>query len=203
MSTGSLLPGTWAGGTSPGEGSRRRKTPPETSPEPLPGRKNGGSAGRARGFRRGDLPPPLQERTSRLRPLGRRYDVETSEEARPDALCGRCCAWGHIEPCCTAATPRSLCESEHKTIDHKCPVKGRMVSKGQPCAHGVAKCRNCRGPHRSRKNLCPVRREARQAARGWGSPAPPGREQKAKAPPPPEGATSRCPDNEGRGRNGD
>ena len=34
---------------------------------------------------------------SGLRLLGRRYDVEISEEIRPDAQCGRCSGWGQIE----------------------------------------------------------------------------------------------------------
>ena len=36
-------------------------------------------------------------RKSGLRLLGRRYDVEISEEIRPDAQCGRCSGWGQIE----------------------------------------------------------------------------------------------------------
>ena len=33
--------------------------------------------------------------------LGRRYEVEAFEEARPDAFCSRCCRWGHIAPHCS------------------------------------------------------------------------------------------------------
>lgn len=43
--------------------------------------------------------------------LGRRYDVEVFEEIRPDAQCGRCCGWTHIEAQCNRE-PRCACAQE-------------------------------------------------------------------------------------------
>ena len=54
------------------------------------------------------------------------------------------------------------------------------MGKGQTRAHGVAKCSKC--PAQS--NLCPKKKEARQAAKGWRSPPPPPPRHK-------EGATAR------------
>ena len=50
------------------------------------------------------------------------------------------------------------------------------------CAHVVTRCRSCAGPHPSQANVCPVKKEARQLARGWRPPSPPRRER-AVAPP--------------------
>ena len=44
-----------------------------------------------------------------------------------------------------------------------------MARKGQAFADGVAKCKNCRGPHRSQENARPAE-EVRQTARGWKPP---------------------------------
>ena len=46
---------------------------------------------------------------SKARLFGRLYEVDSYEEARPDAFCSLCCAWGHIAPHCEAATPRFVC----------------------------------------------------------------------------------------------
>ena len=35
-----------------------------------------------------------------LRIMGRLYQVELYEEARPYAMCANCCGWGHIEAQC-------------------------------------------------------------------------------------------------------
>ena len=41
---------------------------------------------------------------------GLRHEVEPFEEARPDAFCTPCCAWGHVIPQCPAAACRcALC----------------------------------------------------------------------------------------------
>ena len=42
---------------------------------------------------------------------------------------------------------------------------------------------NCAGPHLSQANVCPVKKEARQLAKGWKSSSPPRRERRASTPP--------------------
>jgi hypothetical protein len=130
--------------------------------------------------------------------LGERYKVELFEEARPDALCGRCSVWGHVEPHCTATAPRcSLCAGDHHTKDHKCPVTGCKAKKGYPCPHMVPKCCNCKGPHSAQANACKAKGEARQLARGWRSPSPRRGESGAEAPEAPENETTSAPAAEG------
>ena len=48
-------------------------------------------------------------RKSGLRLFTRRYDVEVSEEIRPDAQCGRCSGWGHTEVHGTQGARCALC----------------------------------------------------------------------------------------------
>ena len=115
-----------------------------------------------------------------MRLQGRRYEVDAYEEVRPDAYCSRCCGWGHIGPRCTAAAPRcALCKESHTTADHRCPVEGCRVEQGHPCPHGVAKCKNCGGPHPSQANACPEKRRVWQEAKGWRSSPPLCKQQKA------------------------
>ena len=118
--------------------------------------------------------------------LGRRYEVDTFEEAgRPDALCGRCSEWEDIAPHCLPTNPprRALCARNHLTTDHQRPVEGRRVGKGYPCPHGAAKCANCGGAHGARADACAFKREARQSAKGWRPPLPPRRERRAAGAP--------------------
>ena len=42
---------------------------------------------------------------SELRLLGRRYEVKTFEEERPDAPSGRCCEWDTLSPAAVLQTP--------------------------------------------------------------------------------------------------
>ena len=71
-----------------------------------------------------------------VRLAGLRHEVEPFEEARPDAFCSRCCAWGHVVPQCPAAVPWcALCREDHQTADHRCPVEGCRVKRGHACAH--------------------------------------------------------------------
>ena len=98
--------------------------------------------------------------------MGRQHEAEAFEEDRPDAFCSRCCAWGHIGPRCTAAVPRCSLYEEGHTADHRCPAEGSRAKRGHPCPHVVARCKNCQGPHFSQANVCPTKREARQAAKG-------------------------------------
>ena len=115
--------------------------------------------------------------------LGLHYRVERYLEARPDAMCGICCGWGHIEATCAYPTlPRcALCAAGHRTSEHKCDVVDCRAGKGQACTHVIAKCPNCRGPHRAESSSCPncrgphraessscpKRQEAQARGRGW------------------------------------
>ena len=118
-----------------------------------------------------------------VRLAGLRHEVEPFEEARPDAFCSRCCAWGHVAPQYPAAVPRcALCGEDHQTSDHRCPVEGCWAKRGQACAHVMARCRNFSGPHLHHANVCQVKREARRVARGWRPPSPPRRERRASTP---------------------
>ena len=104
----------------------------------------------------------------RVRLAGCRHEVEPFEEAQPDAFCGRCCGWGHIAPHCPAAASRcSLRKEGRQTSDHQCPVERCRAKRGHLCAHVVARCRNCFGPHLSQVNVCPAKKKARQLAKGW------------------------------------
>ena len=139
----------------------------------------------------------LCQRGARL--AGIRYEVEAFGEARPGASCRRCCAWGHIAPQCPAEVPRcALCREAHQTSDHRRPVEACQPRRGCACTHVVARCRNCAGPHLSQTNVCPVKREVRQSAKGWRSPSPLRRERKAAAPP--EEKTTESPVTEEGGR---
>lgn len=50
----------------------------------------------------------------------------------------------------------------------------------------TARCKNCRDPHFAQANVCPVKREARGNAMGWGSPSPPRRQRKQPSDAPPD-----------------
>lgn len=126
---------------------------------------------------------------SGLRLAGRHYRVEAYEEARPDALCGRCCRWGHIEAYCNRDSPVrcAICAGRHATKEHGCRVEGCHGKKGRTCAHTTPKCTNCGGPHVAVADGCEAKRAARQEAKGWRSPSPKRRGKEAAeetAPPP-------------------
>ena len=117
--------------------------------------------------------------------LGSRYEVHAFEEARPDAFCSRCSAWGHIAPHCKATDPRcTLCSGAHATFERRCPVEGCRVRGGRPCPHREPKCANCGGPHGARVD---AKKKARQFARVLRSPPSPRREREEKAPEAPDG----------------
>lgn len=86
-----------------------------------------------------------------VRLTGLRHVVEPFEEALPDAFCSWCCGW-----------------REHTTSDHRCSTEGCRAKRDHACAHVVAKCRNCSGPHLSLANVFPAKREARQMVRCGG-----------------------------------
>ena len=44
-----------------------------------------------------------------LRIIGKIYQVEAYEEARPDAMCRTCCGWGHVEAQCAPAKKPKMC----------------------------------------------------------------------------------------------
>ena len=121
-------------------------------------------------------------RKNGLRLLGRRYEIEAFEDARSDAMCGRCSGWDYITTRCSRKTHCALCAGQHQTDQHECPPEGRLAGKGQTCTHDAAKRPNCRGQHVARVNVCP-KREARRAAEGWGPPPPPPRRREGEAVP--------------------
>lgn len=100
--------------------------------------------------------------------LGLHYRVERYLEARPDAMCGICCGWGDIEATCAYPTlPRcALCAAGHRKSEHRCDVADCAAGKGMACVHVIAKCPNCRGPHRAESSQCPKKQEAQTRGRG-------------------------------------
>ena len=110
-----------------------------------------------------------------LRLLGRRYNAVTFEEGRPDAFCARAVA----DTSSPAVPP--LCEGGHRMVSHRRLVKGRQTKTGQSRAHGVARCRSCRGSHFTQANVYRVKEGAGRLARVWRSPPPPRREWGTKA----------------------
>ena len=118
-----------------------------------------------------------------FRLAGLRHELEPFEGAWPDAFCSRCCAWGHVAPQCSAAVPQvRLLQGKPPGGRSSAPCRGYRVKRGHACAHVVARCRNCSGPHLSQANACPVKREARRLAKGW-PPSPPRREYRGLASP--------------------
>ena len=116
---------------------------------------------------------PMADRIikSRIRAVGRHYQVEAFVEARPNSICGACSGWGHGEYNCTfSSTPRcALCAGPHRTDTHRCNVEGYRAGTGQVCTHLIAKCPNCKGPHgaRSEQLKCHKKKEAQDKAKGW------------------------------------
>ena len=108
---------------------------------------------------------------SGVRLQGRRCRVGAYEEVRPDVYCSRF----RVGPCwppmhCRYPQVCALCEEGHTTADHRCPVQGCQAGRGHPCPHGVAKCKNCGGPHLLQANTCPEKSRVWQEAKGWRSP---------------------------------
>ena len=114
-------------------------------------------------------------RKGELRLPGRRHNAEAYEEIRPDAGCGQCAGWGHIESKCDRENARcGWCAGRHTSKEHRCPVEGCGVRKGRRCGHTVAKCANCGGPHFAPAKASPKKKAARSEAGGWRSPSPSG-----------------------------
>ena len=110
-----------------------------------------------------------------LRLQGRRYEVETYEEVRPDVGCGHCAGWGHIEPQCSRTTARcGWCAEQHKMREHRRLAEGCRAKQGHWCQHTVAKCANCRGPTSRRRGLTQGRGRPAVRRRGGGPPPPSG-----------------------------
>ena len=99
---------------------------------------------------------------------GRKYKVEPYLQAAPDALCGRCAQWGHIEPMCGEAAACRWCTGGHTSDEHQCPVAG-CERKGRACKHTIRKCVNCPGEaglgHCAPDSICPARKKAAIAAK--------------------------------------
>ena len=106
--------------------------------------------------------------------LGRRYEVEAFEEARPDAFCSRCSRWDHIGPHCSQSPRCAICAEDHPTHNHQCSVEGCKAGRGHGCTHVTTQCTNCRDPRGARADACAAKKEARQLAWGWKSPPRPG-----------------------------
>ena len=68
---------------------------------------------------------------SGLRLLGRRYEIEAFEEARPDAMGGRCCGWCLIAAHCSREARCALCVGERRTDQYKYRVEGCLVGKAR------------------------------------------------------------------------
>jgi hypothetical protein len=61
-----------------------------------------------------------------IRAAGIYYAVERYVPEGPDAICARCCFWGHIEEKCEQSTPRCMwCAGNHRSSDHRCNGGGR------------------------------------------------------------------------------
>lgn len=104
---------------------------------------------------------------------GHRYDTAAYEDIRTDVRYGHCSGWGHIGAQCLRTTARcGSCAEEHEMKDHRCPVDGCKVKKGQWCQHTVAKCANCKGPYFAQANACSKKKVARCEAKWWRSPPP-------------------------------
>ena len=117
------------------------------------------------------------------RRAGLRHEVEPFEEARPDAFCNWCCAWGHVAP--TAPRQPTGAPSARRATKRPiigAPLRGAASSEATR-AHVVAKCRNCSAPHLSQVNVRMVKKETRQLAKGWRPPSSPHRDRRATAPP--------------------
>lgn len=86
------------------------------------------------------------------------------EKARPGAMCGNCCGWGHIEAqCAHRCKPKcAQCAAEHRTELHRCPVEDCAAARGSACVHVIARCPNCKGPYRATSSQCPNKKEAQE-----------------------------------------
>ena len=63
------------------------------------------------------------------------------------------------------------------------PIGARLRGAKPGGATHAHTCRNCAGLHLPQANVCPVKREVCQSAKGWRSPPPERREHRAEAPP--------------------
>jgi hypothetical protein len=105
-------------------------------------------------------------RTKGLKAAGIYYSVERYIPAGPDAICSRCCAWGHIEEKCEHPTPRCMwCAGNHRSSDHRCLVTLCSAKPGDRCPHLTEKCCNCGGKHNARSKHCPQKTEAIRRAK--------------------------------------
>jgi hypothetical protein len=105
-------------------------------------------------------------RTTGLQAAGVHYKVERYIPAGPDAICSRCCEWGHIEENCKHPTPRCMwCAGNHRSSDHRCLETTCSAKPGDRCSHLTEKCCNCGGKHNARSKHCPQKAEAIRRAK--------------------------------------
>jgi hypothetical protein len=105
-------------------------------------------------------------RTTGLKAAGVHYKVERYIPGGPDAICSRCCQWGHIEEKCKHPTPRCMwCAGNHRSSDHRCLETTCSAKPGGRCSHLTEKCCNCGGQHNARSKHCPQKAEAIRRAK--------------------------------------
>jgi gas vesicle protein len=105
-------------------------------------------------------------RTKGIRAAGIYYAVERYVPEGPDAICARCCGWGHIEEKCEQSTPHCMwCAGNHRSSDHRCLVTVCSAKPGDRCQHTTEKCCNCGGKHNARSKHCPQKTEAIRRAK--------------------------------------
>jgi hypothetical protein len=105
-------------------------------------------------------------RTKGIRAAGIYYAVERYVSEGPDAICARCCVWGHIEEKCEQSTPRCMwCAGNHRSSDHRCLETVCSAKPGDRCQHTTEKCCNCGGKHNARSKHCPQKTEAIRRAK--------------------------------------
>jgi hypothetical protein len=74
----------------------------------------------------------------------------------PSTQCANCQLFGHHTTKCTNAAACRWCAGTHLTGAHSCPTS-TCSTNGRPCAHTLAKCAVCLGPHESHFKDCTLR----------------------------------------------
>lgn len=82
---------------------------------------------------------------------------------RSDTQCSKCQRFGHLEARCPHTYRCRLCAEGHPTKAHVC---SQCQARGQPCAHLVARCSNCREGHAANHEKCEVLLTAKARTHG-------------------------------------